>query len=100
MFEYKVEVSPLFKEKLKKLDNSVQVRAKKEVKNLPQKNHKNEALKGDLIGFYSHHFWNNKYRIIYTIEKNVLKILALWLGKRDDNFYDDIKKYLKKIGKL
>lgn len=100
MVEYKVEISPLFQEKLEGLDNSVQIKAKKELKNLPNRNHKNEALKGDLVGFYSHHFWNNKYRIIYTIEKNILKILALWIGKKNDDFYDDVKKYLNKIGKL
>lgn len=97
---YKVEVSPLFQEKLERLDNSIQIKAKKELENLPYRNHKNEALKGDLVGFYSHHFWNNKYRIIYRIEKNILKILALWVGKKDNDFYTDVKKYLKKIEQL
>lgn len=97
---YQVEVSPLFQEKLEELDNSVQIRAKKELEHLPYRNHKIERLRGDLAGFYAHHFWNNKYRIIYTIEENILKILALWVGKKDDDFYDDVKKYLKKIGRL
>lgn len=100
MVEYEVEISPLFKEKFEKLDNGVQIRAKKELKNLPKRNHKKEALKHELVGFYSHHFWNNKYRIIYTIEKNILKIIALWIGKKNDDFYNDVKKHLKKIGKL
>ena len=100
MVDYMVEVSPLFQEKLQRLDKGVQTRAKKELANLPNRNHKKEALKYELVGFYSHHFWNNKYRIIYTIEKNILKILALWVGKKDDNFYEDVKKYLKKIGKI
>lgn len=100
MVEYEVEVSPLFQEKLKKLDNGVKIRAKKELLNLPNRNHKKEALKYELVGFYSHHFWNNKYRIIYAIEGNILKILALWIGKKNDNFYDEVKVYVEKIKKL
>jgi len=97
---YPVEVSPLFQEKLKQLDKGVQDRAKKELEHLPYRNHKNEALKYELVGFYSHHFWNNHYRIIYIIEDNILKILALWIGKKDDNFYNEVKAYLKRIGKI
>jgi addiction module RelE/StbE family toxin len=100
MVEYKVEASPEFKERLLKLDNGVQVRAKKELEKLPYKNHKKDALVGDLVGFYAHHFWNNHYRIIYVIEDHILKILAIWVGKRNDNFYNDLRKYLKKAGKL
>jgi len=100
MVEYQVEASPEFKEKLHSLDKGVQNRAKKELKKLPTRNHKSNLLKGDLSGFYSQHFWNNKYRIIYRIEDHILKILAIWIGKRNDNFYNDLKKYLKRTGKL
>jgi mRNA-degrading endonuclease RelE of RelBE toxin-antitoxin system len=97
---YEVEVSPEFKETLERLDRGVQIRVKKELERLPYRNHKQDALCGDLAGFYSHHFWNNHYRIIYVVEDHILKILAIWVGKRNDNFYKDLKKYLKRTGKL
>lgn len=100
MSKYYVEASPEFKEQLGKLDNGVQIRVKKELENLPNRNHKHDALRGDLAGFYSHHFWNNQYRIIYVIENQVLKILAIWVGKKNDEFYEDVKKYLKRTGQL
>jgi mRNA-degrading endonuclease RelE of RelBE toxin-antitoxin system len=100
MVEYKIEISPEFKEKFSNLDKGVQDRARKELEKLPTRNHKNNVLKWDLTGFYAQHFWKNKYRIIYIIEDHILKILAIWIGKRNDNFYNDLKKYLKRTGKL
>lgn len=100
MITYTVEVSPEFKECLYKLPNVIQERVKKILNDLPYRNFKKDALKGDLKGFYSHHFERNRYRIIYRIENNIFKILVIWVGKRDDNFYKDLKKYLKRTGQL
>jgi len=100
MVIYTVEVSPEFKEQLYKLPNVIQERVKKILNDLPNRNFKRDSLSGDLKGFYSHHFERNKYRIIYRVEDKILKILAIWVGKRDDNFYKDLKKYLKRTGQL
>ena len=97
MVEYDVEISPLFKEELENLDNGIRKMAKKALLSLPNRNHKNHSLKHELVGFYSHHFYKNKYRIIYTIEDHILKILAISIGKRDDKFYDKIKECVEEM---
>lgn len=97
---YSVIKSPEFQEQLEKLDRGIQNEAQKSIERLPNRNHKKDALKGNLAGFYSHHFFNNKYRIIYRINDHQLQILAISIGKRDDNFYKSLGKYLKTIGQL
>jgi len=59
-----------------------------------------EPLKGDLKGFYCVHFENNKYRLIYVREDYILKILAIHVGKRTDDFYMKFKEELKRRSKM
>lgn len=100
MVNYDVEVSPEFLEHLKKLQRNLQERVKKILRQLPSRNWKKDALKGDLNGFYSHHFEKNRYRIIYRVEEHIFKILAIYVGKRDDDFYKTLKEYLKRTKQL
>lgn len=100
MVRYKVEASPEFKEQLYSLQKNLQERVKKILKKLPDRNWRKDALKGDLKGFYSYHFEKNKYRIIYRVEDYIFKILAIHIGKKTDNFYKTLKKYLKRTKQL
>ncbi len=100
MVDYEVKASPEFKEQLHTLEKHLQERVKKILIKLPTRNWRKDALKGDLKGFYSYHFEKNKYRIIYRVEDHIFKILAIHVGKRTDDFYKELKKYLKKTGQL
>ena len=42
------------------------------------------------------HFEGNHYRLIYAKENNIVKILAVHVGKRTNKFYDDFKEELKR----
>jgi len=92
--KYTVITSKKFEKNFKKLPPDIQRLAKKELEKLETNPKRGEPLKYDLIGFYSLHFHRNKYRIIYTIKDNTVEILALSIGKRDDNFYKNLKKEL------
>ncbi len=100
MTNYEVEASPEFKEQLSTLQKNLQERVKKILKKLPNRNWKKDALKGDLKGFYSYHFERNKYRIIYRVENHLFKILAIHVGRRNDDFYKTLKKYLRRTKQL
>ncbi len=100
MVNYDVEVSPEFQVHLRKLQKNLQERIKKILGQLPSRNWKKDALTGDLQGFYSHHFEKNRYRIIYRVEDHIFKILAIYVGKRNDNFYKTLKEYLKRTKQL
>ncbi|OGJ20888.1 hypothetical protein A3K73_09300 [Candidatus Pacearchaeota archaeon RBG_13_36_9] len=100
MITYKVETSPEFQKQFYKLDRVLQERVRKILDSLPFRNWKQDALAGDLKGFYSHHFEDNHYRIIYTVQDYILKILAIWVGKRKENFYKDLRNYLKRTKQL
>ena len=72
MIEYKVIISPYFKREFYKLPKEIQEIARKDLYKLQYKLI-GEPLKYELKGFYSIHFFRNKYRIIYSKEDNVLK---------------------------
>ena len=61
---------------------------------------KGESLVGDLKGFYSVHFERNHYRLIYAKEDTILKILAVHVGKRTNDFYKNFKEELKRRRKF
>jgi mRNA interferase RelE/StbE len=94
--KYEVLVSLEFERELKKLSRDMQEIAKKKLKELETNPRKGDPLKYDLMGFYSLHFHRNKYRIIYTIEENIVKVLALAIGKRTDDFYKHLEEELKR----
>ena len=88
---YKVIISKTFKKKFDKLPQNVKDRAKKLIEQLQFKL-LGEALMGDLKGFYSIHFEKNKYRIIYTKNKDSIEIILVHIGKRNNSFYDNFRK--------
>lgn len=92
---YELVLSLNFKKAYNKLPKTIQERLKKILKKLRTKLFGN-ALKGDLKGFYSIHFENNKYRLIYYKENNTIQVLLVHVGKRTERFYKDFKKELHK----
>ena len=96
---YQVIVSPEFKKEFYNLDNYIQERVKKILKKL-ETNLCGKALQGDLRGFYSVHFEKNHYRLIYAKEDNILKVMAIHVGKRTDDFYKKFKEELKRRRKI
>ncbi len=53
---------------------------------------------GDLAGIYSYDIFYNKtnYELAYTVEEVDGKIIIILLAGTRENFYDELKKYLKK----
>jgi len=96
---HKVVLSQGFKKKFEKPDKKIQERVRKILDEL-QNRLFGEALSGDLKEFYSIHFENNKYRLIYHKEDQNIQVLAVHVGKRSDNFYKDFKKELKRMFKI
>ncbi len=98
MINYEVLISPEFQKEFYKLEKYLQERVRKILKKL-EAYPCGEPLLGDLKGFYSVHFESNHYRLIYAKEENVLKILALHVGKRTNDFYKKFKEELKRRAK-
>lgn len=96
MVVYNVIIAPEFKKEFDKLEKYLQERVRKILKKLETQPNAGEPLLGDLKGFFSYHFENNHYRLIYAKEDHVLKIMALQLGKRTNDFYDKLKEDLKR----
>jgi mRNA-degrading endonuclease RelE of RelBE toxin-antitoxin system len=92
--KYTVLVSFEFERELKKLSKDMQEMAKKRLKELEINPWKGIPLKYGLAGFFSLHFHRNKYRVIYSIEERVVKVLVLAIGKRTDDFYKKFEKGL------
>jgi len=88
---YEVIISKTFKKKYDKLPQKIKEIAKKILIKL-QYELLGEQLKGDLKGIYSIHFDRNHYRILYTKDKNSIKIILLHIGKRTNSFYGTYKK--------
>lgn len=95
---YKVIVSPEFRKEFYKLPNSIQQRVKKILVKLETRP-SGDPLKGELRGFYSVHFNNNHYRLIYLREDRLIKIMAVHVGKRTNDFYKKFKEEIKRRGK-
>ena len=97
---YEVILSPLFEKEFRKLENAIQQRVRKILDKLKY-NLIGEALKGDLKGFYSVHFENNKYRLIYYKENNRIEVLVVHVGIRTKKFYEEFKRdYVKAQRKI
>ena len=95
---YKVIVSPEFKKEFYKLSKNIQERVRKILKKLETRP-TGSPLKWNLKGFYSVHFKNNHYRLIYVREDKIIKIMALHVGKRTNTFYKEFEKEIKRRGK-
>ncbi len=91
-------MSPEFRKEFYKLPNSIQQRVKKILTKLKTRP-TGDPLKGDLRGFYSVHFNNNHYRLIYLREDRLIKIMAVHVGKRTNDFYKKFKEEIKRRGK-
>jgi len=96
MEQYEVIVSLTFKKEFHKLPNDLKEtvhkhlgRLKGQLIGLP--------LKHDLAGFWSIHFYQNRYRIIYQKDDNTLKILAMHVGKRTDSYYKKLSEEARKL---
>lgn len=95
MKRYEVIVSPKFKKEFYKLPKEIQRMARKQLDKL-EYNLVGDPLKYELVGFYSIHFFRNKYRVIYSKEDDILKVLAVHIGKRTGDFYKKFKEELKR----
>lgn len=96
---YTVVVSLEFKKEFDKLDKKIQERVKKILRQL-ETQLCGEPLLGDLKGFYCKHFENNHYRLIYSKEDHILKVMAVHVGKRTNDFYQKFKDELKRRAKI
>lgn len=95
MVTYEVIVAPEFQKEFYDLEKYLQEIVRKILKRL-ETQLCGEPLSGDLNGFYCKHFDGNHYRLIYAKEDVVLKILAVHVGKRTNDFYDKFKEELKR----
>ena len=57
-----------------------------------------EAKKGDLSGVYGYDIYYNKtnYELAYTVEYQEDKIIVVIMAGTRENFYDQLKQYMKK----
>lgn len=57
-----------------------------------------EAKTGDLSGVYGYNIYYNKtnYELAYTVEYQEDKIIVVILAGTRENFYDELKRYMKK----
>ena len=100
MNRYTVVLSLEFKKEFYKLSKQIQKIAKAQLKKLETNPKKGIRLKHELFEFYSLHFFRNKYRIIYTIEEDVVRVLAVHIGKRTKDFYKKLLDNLRKHGAI
>lgn len=58
-----------------------------------------EAKTGDLSGVYGYDIYYNKtnYKLAYTIEYREDKIIVVIMAGTRENFYDQLKQYMRKI---
>jgi addiction module RelE/StbE family toxin len=98
MGNYEVIVSPEFKKEFYKLPNDLQERVRKILNKLETRS-TGSSLKGNLKGFYSVHFNNNHYRLIYIKDDQIIKIMAVHVGKRTNDFYKKFGEEIKRRGR-
>ncbi len=58
-----------------------------------------DAKTGDLTGIFSYNIYYNKtnYELAYTVEYLENKIIVVIMAGTRENFYDDLKQYMKNI---
>ena len=93
-----VKYSPAIEKYLKKLKDKQLKNKYKEAVDLITKNYKIGDLKtGDLSGIYSYDIYYNKtnYELAYTVEIVNDEIIIFLLAGTRENFYQQLKKYIK-----
>lgn len=93
-----VKYSPAIEKYLKKLKDKQLKNKYKEAVDLITKNYKIGDLKtGDLSGIYSYDIYYNKtnYELAYTVEIVNDEIIIFLLAGTGENFYQQLKKYIK-----
>ena len=77
MIKYEVIISPKFLKEFGRLPREIREEAKKKLKMLETRPYCGTRLRHKLSDFWSIHFHKNKYRIIYTIEEKIVKVLII-----------------------
>lgn len=83
---------------LKKLkDKKLKALYQKAIDRIREDHTVGETKVGDLSGIYSYDIYYNKtnYELAYTVEYVENKIIVVILAGTRENFYDELKKYMK-----
>lgn len=58
-----------------------------------------EAKTGDLSGIYGYNIYYNKtnYELAYTVEYQENEVIVIIMAGTKDNFYDQLKQYMRKM---
>lgn len=85
---YEILFHPEAEKELSKLDKSIKLLVLKQIKKLEENPHLGKELGNkadlDLSGLYAMYVFKKKYRIVYSIEKQKIKVYIIAIGKRDD----------------
>lgn len=85
---YEILFHPEAEKELFKLDGSIKLLVIKQIKKLAQNPFLGKELGNkaglDLSGFYAMYVFKKKYRIVYSLEEQEIKIYIIAIGKRDD----------------
>jgi len=90
----KVFFSPLFGRKVKKLSRKEKEILDEQIRKILDSPDIGEEKKGDLLGVRVHKFKINKQGILLAYEDSDKELLLLTFGSHE-NYYRDLKKYLK-----
>lgn len=94
-----VKYSSAIEKYLKKLkDKQLKLKYKTAIELITQNYKVGDLKTGDLRGIYSYDIFHNKvnYELAYTVEITEDEIIVFILAGTRENFYDELKKYLKK----
>ena len=97
---YEIKFLPRAEKEIKKIkDKKLKGKIKDALIKLSENPYIGQAKKGDLSGIYGYDVYYNKtnYEISYKIyEVDNKKIIVIIIGTRE-NFYKELKKYIKKV---
>lgn len=97
---YEIKFLPRAEKEIKKIkDKKLKGKIKDALIKLSENPYIGQAKKGDLSGIYGYDVYYNKtnYEISYKIyEVDNKKIIVILIGTRE-NFYKELKKYIKKV---
>ena len=90
----KIQASPLFGRKSKKLKKNEKRRLDEEIKKISENPEMGQEKKGDLQGVKVHKYTVGNQQILLAYEASEKEILLLTFGSHK-NYYRDLKNYLK-----